>query len=205
MIIRRRSNSSYSSNASIRRLSLDAPVSKASSASKTMLTKSVQPNTTASVTSNNSGAKSAQRSLLKTSNENNMTNKGSSVGIGPKTCIGNSFEFAKPELKSNQKGNRRTKVGPHLDDSSTSDTKKSVVASAGRRGTRSPANTDEKDKNKVTGVSSKNSAKQLKEESSAGSNMSDVVVKKIAKVAQIVFNTQKAKINYTFTAQVLYC
>lgn len=203
MIIRRRSNSSYSSNASIRRLSLDAPVSKASSASKTMLTKSVQPNTTASVTSNNSGAKSAQRSLLKTSNENNMTNKGSSVGIGPKTCIGNSFEFAKPELKSNQKGNRRTKVGPHLDDSSTSDTKKSVVASAGRRGTRSPANTDEKDKNKVTGVSSKNSAKQLKEESSAGSNMSDVVVKKIAKVAQIVFNTQKAKINYTFTAQML--
>ncbi|XP_011210941.2 chromodomain Y-like protein [Bactrocera dorsalis] len=203
MIIRRRSNSSYSSSASIRRLSLDAPVSKATSATKTMLTKNVQPNTTVSVTSNNSGAKAAQRSLLKTSNENNMAIKGSSVGIGAKAGIGNSFEFAKPELKSNQKGNRKAKSGPHLDDLPTSDTKKSAGASAGRRGTRSPANTDEKDKNKGTAVSSKSSVKQLKEESSAGSNISDVVVKKVAKVAQIVFNTQKAKINYTFTAQML--
>lgn len=203
MIIRRRSNSSYSSSASIRRLSLDAPVSKASSATKTILTKSVQPNTTASVTSNNSGAKAAQRSLLKTSNENNMAIKGSGVGIGAKTCIANSFEFAKPELKSNQKGNRKTNIGLHLDVSATNDAKKSVVASTGRRGTRSPANIDEKDKNKGTGVSSKSSAKQLKEESLTGSNISDVVVKKVAKVAQIVFNTQKAKINYTFTAQML--
>lgn len=203
MIIRRRSNSSYSSSASIRRLSLDAPVSKASSATKPNLTKSVQSNTTASVTSNNSGAKSAQRSLLKTSNENNMATKGSNVGIGAKTSNANSFEFAKPELKSNQKGNRRPKVNPHLDGSPTNDTKKTLLASTGRKANRSPANIEEKDKNKGTGVNNKMSAKQLKEDSSSGSNISDVVVKKVAKVAQIVFNTQKAKINYTFTAQML--
>ncbi|XP_053952780.1 uncharacterized protein LOC128859749 [Anastrepha ludens] len=210
MIIRRRSNSSYSSNASIRRTSLDAPATKTSNATKTTtFAKSVQHNASSgaavSATPSSSGTKTTQKSLLKTSNENSASVKGSAVNIIGKnpTCAVSSFQFAKPELKANQKSNRRTKGNSHVESFPTNDTKKQTLASGVRRGERSPTTIDEKDKNKNTGVSNKISAKQPKEESPVGSIISDVVVKKVTKVAQIVFNTQKAKINYTFTAQML--
>ncbi|XP_036342361.1 chromodomain Y-like protein [Rhagoletis pomonella] len=207
MIIRRRSNSSYSSNASVRRLSLDTAIPNAQNASKTTATtKAGQQKLTPTTTTGTSSSvtKTTQRSLLKTSNENNNASvESSDASISAKISAGNSFEFAKPESKSNQKNNRRVKGVSHGEESSTNETKKPTVTPGTRKGSRSPASVDERDKNKSTGVSAKVSPKQTKEDSPAGSNASDVVVKKVAKVAQIVFNTQKAKINYTFTAQML--
>ncbi|XP_067646967.1 uncharacterized protein HIPP1 [Eurosta solidaginis] len=207
MIIRRRSNSSYSSNASVRRLSIDAPISKSTSGSKTTFTKRVQQNTisdtAASGSAKASGSKTTQRSLLKSSNETSVTAKETGAGINTKASLSNSFEFIKPEMKSNQKGNRRLKGNFEEDESYINDIKKAITIPGARKGSRSPATVDDKDKNRCSVVSSKASTKHPKEESSPTSNASDVVVKKISKVGQIVFNTQKAKINYTFTAQML--
>ncbi|XP_004526906.1 uncharacterized protein LOC101450057 [Ceratitis capitata] len=200
MIIRRRSNSSYSSNASLRRLSLDAPVTKATNGSKSLLTKNAQQNTTPTTTvkliTSNAVTKTTQRSLLKSSNGNNTAVKGAAN-------TGNAFEFAKPESKSHQKGHRRIKGGFQSEGLATNEAKKSMGAPGARKGSRSPANVEEKDKTKSPTGGSKASIKQLKDESVVAVTMSDVVVKKVAKVAQIAFNTQKAKINYTFTTQML--
>lgn len=188
MIIRRRSNSSYSSTASLNRLSIDGPSTplnsvsgsskKETSTSSTALIPS--PEVTAKTTENNSTLNNSKSAGASTKNS-------SSPHSG-----GKSFEFAKPE---NKKAQRRTKSpGGTL----TTDLKKPTGA-ANKRIARNLANADEDNSDASTSNKSPTQGNSTTKEKI---HTSDVVVKKSSKVTQIIFSTNKAKISNTFTTQV---
>ncbi|XP_037818064.1 mucin-5AC [Lucilia sericata] len=199
LIIRRRSNSSYSSTTSLNRLSLDGP-----------------PASNSSTKSNDS------KSLLNSSSENDLSktppatsshNKSSgsskttrSTPTPPASSVKSSFEFAKPE---NKKSTQKRTKSPAA--TLTNDMKKAAPV-ASRRNARSPATTTNEDKGKeavkTANTKSPTMAKDKKDaspssSSSSSNTLSDVVVKKSSKVAQILFSTNKAKLSNTFTIQML--
>lgn len=186
LIIRRRSNSSYSSTTSINRLSIDGPVSIGND-SKSVPTSS------------------SENDLSKTSpsSSNNNRSSGSSktrLTPTPPTVGGKIFEFAKPEIKKSQK---RTKSPAAT---LTNDMKKAAPV-ASKRYARSPATSSEdksKESVKSPHTKSPTMAKENKKDAApSSSTISDVMVKKSSKVAQILFSTNKAKIRHTFTIQVI--
>ncbi|KAM7357845.1 HP1 and insulator partner protein 1 [Cochliomyia hominivorax] len=196
LIIRRRSNSSYSSTTSLNRLSLDGPPSSIANDTKPL------------------PASSSENDLSKTPPATSSHNK-SAGSLKTRTTplaagSSKSFEFAKPENKKSQK---RTKSPAAT---LTNDMKKAAPVAGGRRNARSPATTTSKEDNvNKDKETSKNAAtksptasakekKDAKETSAPSTNIiSDVVVKKSAKVAQILFSTNKAKLSNTFTIQML--
>lgn len=188
LIIRRRSNSSYSSTASQNRLSLDGQPQSAN-ANETS-TKTNDSKTLPASTSENYSPKSPPSSSSHNKNSGNSKNNSS-------LPAGKTFEFAKPENKKSQK---RTKSPAAT---LPTDMKKAAPV-ANRRNVRSPANSNEdKDNTKSSTKSPTTSNTKEKKESTTSANVvSDVVVKKSSKVAQILFSTNKAKLNNTFTIQV---
>lgn len=188
LIIRRRSNSSYSSTASQNRLSLDGQPQSANSNETS--TKSNDSKTLPASTSENDSSKSPPSS----SNHNKSSGNSKTNSSIP---AGKTFEFAKPENKKSQK---RTKSPAAT---LPTDMKKAAPV-ANRRNVRSPANSNEdKDNAKSSTKSPTTSNPKEKKESTTSTNVvSDVVVKKSSKVAQILFSTNKAKLNNTFTIQV---
>uniref|UniRef100_A0A1A9WC99 Uncharacterized protein n=1 Tax=Glossina brevipalpis TaxID=37001 RepID=A0A1A9WC99_9MUSC len=204
MIIRRRSNSSYSSNTSIHRLSIDGPQSGTTTSSSLTNITATSSKAKANVTTN------ATKKLTtkpppseETSGETAMNKSGVSSKSNASTISGKTFEFAKPENKVQSKIGRRIK-SPST--TLTNDLKKTTVVSS-KRNVRSPATTaEEKDKPTKSNLASVNKDSKDNTPSAAvatSSATSDVVVKKAAKVAQIIFNTTKAKLKYTFTAQMM--
>ncbi|KNC26274.1 hypothetical protein FF38_01163 [Lucilia cuprina] len=204
LIIRRRSNSSYSSTTSLNRLSLDGPPASNSS-TKSNDSKSL-PNS------------SSENDLSKTPPATSSHNKSSgsskttttrSTPTPPASGVKSSFEFAKPE---NKKSTQKRTKSPAA--TLTNDMKKAAPV-ASRRNARSPATTTNEDKSKEavkpSNTKSPTMAKDKKDaspsssssSSSSSNTLSDVVVKKSSKVAQILFSTNKAKLSNTFTIQML--
>uniref|UniRef100_A0ABK9NGN0 Uncharacterized protein n=1 Tax=Glossina morsitans morsitans TaxID=37546 RepID=A0ABK9NGN0_GLOMM len=203
MIIRRRSNSSYSSNTSIHRLSIDGPQSGTPTSSLTNIT-AISSKAKANVTTNTTKKLTTKPTPAgETSGDSSMNKSGVSSKSSVGTISGKTFEFAKPENKVQSKIGRRIKSpGTTL----TNDLKKTTIVPS-KRNVRSPATTTEdKDKSAKSNLTSgnKDSKDNAPSASAATSgSTSDVVVKKAAKVAQIIFNTSKAKLKYTFTAQMM--
>ncbi|XP_065360125.1 serine-rich adhesin for platelets [Calliphora vicina] len=198
LIIRRRSNSSYSSTTSLNRSSLDGPPATVSN-----------NNTSNSSTKSNDSislppATTSDNELSKTPPSTSSNNKSSgsskirSTPTPPAATAsgGKSFEFAKPESKKSQK---RTKSPAAT---LTNDMKKAAPV-ASRRNARSPANSSEDKVKDVVKTPHAKSPNNLKDKKDTSSPISDVVVKKSSKVAQILFSTNKAKLNNTFTIQML--
>ncbi|XP_013116124.1 chromodomain Y-like protein [Stomoxys calcitrans] len=190
MIIRRRSNSSYSSNASLNRLSLDGVTTPngANTSAKSSESKSA-------TTPENVATKSSSRGTDETPTSH-LHGKG--AGAGSKNSP-KSFEFAKPE---NKKAQRRTKSPAAAAGTLANDLKKPAPV-ANKRNVRSPNMlTDEKSDGGMT-LKIPPSASATTVLGKDKLHTSDVMVKKSAKVAQIIFNTNKAKLSFTFTTQML--
>lgn len=124
-------------------------------------------------------------------------NKSSGNSKNNSSSAGKTFEFAKPENKKSQKRTKSPAATLPTD-------MKKAAPGASKRNVRSPANSNE-DKDSAKPATKSPTTTNLKEkrESSTSSNVvSDVVVKKSSKVAQILFSTNKAKLDNTFTIQV---
>lgn len=202
LIIRRRSNSSYSSTTSVNRLSLDGQPASIANSNSTAGQKS---NDTSNELNSLPATTTPTSSLIRKSSPsstNHNKSAGSSKSNSTPTSAGKSFEFAKPENKKTQK---RTKSPAAT---LTNDMKKSAPG-ANKRNARSPATTtsdDNKEVQKTTTTKSppsSSSTKERKDVTPTPGTISDVVVKKSSKVAQIIFSTNKAKLSYTFTVQML--
>uniref|UniRef100_A0A1B0AU89 Uncharacterized protein n=1 Tax=Glossina palpalis gambiensis TaxID=67801 RepID=A0A1B0AU89_9MUSC len=204
MIIRRRSNSSYSSNTSIHRLSIDGPQSGTQTSSSLTNITAISSKAKANVTTNTTKKLTTKPTLAgETSGDSSMNKSGVSSKSSVSTISGKTFEFAKPENKVQSKIGRRIKSpGTTL----TNDLKKTTIVPS-KRNVRSPATTtDDKDKSTKSNLMSGNKDGKdntLSASVATSGSTSDVVVKKAAKVAQIIFNTSKAKLKYTFTAQMM--
>ncbi|XP_075163237.1 HP1 and insulator partner protein 1 [Haematobia irritans] len=187
MIIRRRSNSSYSSTASLNRLSLDGQTTPNGPNSSSKITTSANV-TPEGVTQKSSTSRTSEDTLASHVHGNSA---GAGTKISPK-----SFEFAKPE---NKKVQRRTK-SPAAIGTLANDLKKPAPV-ANKRNVRSPIMAD--DKSDVGGITLKTTPPTTTSTGKEKVHTSDVIVKKSAKIAQIIFSTNKAKMNYTFTTQML--
>lgn len=198
MIIRRRSNSSYSSSASIHRLSLDAPASTTPKNTQKSTQKAKSTATNTSVTSSTSTPinKSSPKTPNSTPNtslgETSIKSLNASVNSISSSPTGKTFEFAKPESKSNQK--TRKSKSPQVIDPLASDMKKATGVGNRRTGSvRSPSTVEDKEK-----TTNKPTSQILKEDTT-----SSVAIKRIGQVAQVIFSTSKSRIDYTFNIEVM--
>ncbi|XP_058987640.1 mucin-5AC-like [Musca domestica] len=182
MIIRRRSNSSYSSTASLNRLSLDGPSTPGNT------TKSQDVKSTTSTPGN-----VTPKADSKTPDD--TASQGKRAGANSKNSP-KSFEFAKPENKKTQRRTKSPATG-----TLTSDLKKPAPA-ANKRTPHSPTSTLD-DEQKDVGNSPKTVPTATAAPAKEKAHTSDVIVKKSSKLAQIIFSTNKAKLSCTFTAQML--